>query len=199
MGADRPDPLDADEESLRKAFVKKDGDLGDVETSGSWFFSSSWSLGEYAAPKGLCVSSLVRGALAFGVVGAFMLDADGGVEPEENLELRLEIHEFLRPICRGELFWGASVDADSLASSAPSSLFPPFPPRAPVVEYIGFGSVTRAGDSAAGGGEFSVTGTVRSARGCEVGGASASFEDLSLTVDDADLQRDKSAIIVQSH
>lgn len=41
LGTVLPEPLDADEDSLRKAFVKKDGDLGDVETSGSWFFSSS--------------------------------------------------------------------------------------------------------------------------------------------------------------
>lgn len=126
-----------------------------------------------------------------------MLDDDGGVEPEENLELRLEIQEFRRPICRGELFWGANVEADSLASSDPSSLFPPFSTRAPAFEGISFGWVTEAGDSTAGGGEFEVTGTVRSVLGCEVGGASVSLLDLSLTVDEADLQRDKSAIIVK--
>jgi hypothetical protein len=32
-----------------------------------------------------------------------MLDCDGGVDPEENLELRLEIQEFLLPMGFGAL------------------------------------------------------------------------------------------------
>lgn len=69
----------------------------EVEVNGLWssFFSSSLSFGENAAPNGLCESS---GDVAFGLAGEpFRLDCDGGVDPEENFELKLEIHEFRRP------------------------------------------------------------------------------------------------------
>lgn len=44
------------------------------------------------------------------------LDCDGGVEPEENLELRLDIQEFRRPPTGfGLLFCGAGDGADALS------------------------------------------------------------------------------------
>jgi hypothetical protein len=79
-----------------------DGPFGDDEVKGleSSFFSSSLSFGEYAAPNGLCVSS---GEVVLGLAGlALRLDCDGGVDPDENFELRLEIHEFRRPMGLGD-------------------------------------------------------------------------------------------------
>ena len=47
----------------------------------------------------------------------FKLDWDGGVDPEENLDDRLDIHEFRRPfICLGLVFGGAREEDDSFAS-----------------------------------------------------------------------------------
>lgn len=57
-------------------------------------FLSSLSLGEKAAPNGLYWSNFVAGGLCFGFGGlSLKLFWDGGVDPEENLELRDEIHE----------------------------------------------------------------------------------------------------------
>lgn len=99
----------------------KEGLFGEDEMNGlfeSSFFSSSLSFGENAAPNGLWVS---RGEVAFGLAGLpFRLDWDGRVDPDENLELRLEIHEFLRPPTGlGMLFCEAGdtvVGADDLGS-----------------------------------------------------------------------------------
>lgn len=101
---------------MRKAFERNDEPLGEDEVNGllSSFFSSSLSLGEYAAPNGF-------GGSKFAVLGLgwdpLMFDWDGGVDPEENLELKFEIHEF-RLIEIGLLpdFWGVFV---SLLFGAP--------------------------------------------------------------------------------
>jgi hypothetical protein len=54
----------------------------------------------------LGISSFDIGEVALGL-GDFMEDCEGGVDPEENLELILEIHEFLLPVIeRGVLLWG---------------------------------------------------------------------------------------------
>lgn len=84
----------------------------------SSFFSSSLSFGENAAPNGLCESS---GDVAFGLAGEpFRLACEGGVDPEENFELRLEIHEFRRPLSGfGAVFCAAGdgVDGDGFCST----------------------------------------------------------------------------------
>ena len=103
-GAGLPPP-EPDEDSFRNALVRNEGPRGEVEKGMfSSFFSSSLSFGEYAAPNGLCMSSFDAGGLAFGAVCGFMFDCDGGVEPDENLELRLEIHEPRLPIGFGAVF-----------------------------------------------------------------------------------------------
>lgn len=97
-----------EEENFRRALWRKEGPFGDVETRGvcSSLLSSSLSLGEYAAPKGLGISSFDIGEVALGL-GDFMEACEGGVDPDENLELMLEIHEFLLPVIeRGVLLWG---------------------------------------------------------------------------------------------
>jgi len=88
-----------EEENFRKALWRKEGPFGDVDASGvcSSLLSSSLSLRVYAAPKGLGISSFDIGEVAFGLGCNFMEDCEGGVDPEENLELILEIHEFLLP------------------------------------------------------------------------------------------------------
>jgi hypothetical protein len=98
-----------------------DGPLGEVEAKGldSSFFSSSLSFGEYAAPNGLCVS---RGDVVFGLAGlAFKVDCDGGVDPDENLELRLDIQEFRRPMGLGSLLREAGEGVDAFCSSVLSA------------------------------------------------------------------------------
>lgn len=110
----KPPELD---ENLRSALWIKEGPLGDEEVNGleSSFFSSSLSFGEKAAPNGLWS----RGPVAFGLAGLpFRLDCDGGVDPEENLELKLDIHEFLRPESGlGAVFGVAGEDVDGLCST----------------------------------------------------------------------------------
>lgn len=63
----------------------------------------------------------------------FRLDCDGGVDPEENFELKLEIHEFRRPpmglgalrCVAGDEVDGGFCSADSFSlSGALSSAFP---------------------------------------------------------------------------
>lgn len=112
-GAGLPPP-EPDEDNFLNALCRKDGPRGELEVSGvfSSLFSSSLSFGEYAAPNGLCMSSFEAGGLGFGVACGFMLDCDGGVEPDENLELRLEIHEPRRPIGFGALFGNGSDAGD---------------------------------------------------------------------------------------
>lgn len=74
--------------------------MGEVDIDGpfsSFLSSSCFSLGEYAAPKGLGASSFDDGDddVAFGFGWPpLLVDCDGGVDPDENLELRFEIHEF---------------------------------------------------------------------------------------------------------
>jgi hypothetical protein len=101
----------------------KEGPLGDEEVNGfdSSFFSSSLSLGEKAAPNGLWS----RGPVAFGLAGLpFRLDCDGGVDPEENLELRLDIQEFLRPVTAlGAVFGVAGEEVDGFCSADFSASF----------------------------------------------------------------------------
>lgn len=76
----------------------------------SSFLSSSLSFGEKAAPNGLCASS---GDVVLGLAGpALRLGWDGGVDPDENFELRLEIHEFRRPMGFGSVFRDPGDDAD---------------------------------------------------------------------------------------
>lgn len=95
----------------------KEGPLGDEEVKGfeSSFFSSSLSFGEKAAPNGLWS----RGPVAFGLAGLpFRLDCDGGVDPEENLELKLDIHEFLRPVTAlGAVFGAAGEEVEGFCSA----------------------------------------------------------------------------------
>lgn len=85
------------EENLRNALEIKEGLLGEEDVNGfeSSFCSSSLSFGEKAAPYGLWS----RGPVACGLARPdFRLDCDGGVEPEENFELSVDIQEFLRPV-----------------------------------------------------------------------------------------------------
>jgi hypothetical protein len=56
-------------------------------------FLSSLSFGEKAAPNGLCWSNLVTGGLGLDGGLSFNVLRDGGVDPEENFELKDEIHE----------------------------------------------------------------------------------------------------------
>jgi hypothetical protein len=59
-----------------------------------------------------------RGEVVFGLAGlAFRLGCDGGVDPDENFELRLEIHEFRRPMGLGSVFRDAGDGVDGLDSS----------------------------------------------------------------------------------
>lgn len=113
----------------------------------SSLFSSSLSFGEYAAPNGLCMSSFEAGGLGFGVACGFMLDCDGGVEPDENFELRLEIHEPRRPIGFGALFGNGSAAGDVPLLEVESLGFISFSDRALVL----FGS-DLAGTGGRGGG-----------------------------------------------
>jgi hypothetical protein len=48
---------------------------------------------------------------------ALRLDCEGGVDPDENFELKLDIHEFLRPIGLGSVFRVAGDDVDGFDSS----------------------------------------------------------------------------------
>lgn len=184
-------PPDADDESFRKALCKNEGPFGDAEAKGlfSFVLSSSLSFGEYAAPKGLCVSIFETGEVAFGFCCAFIFDCDGGVEPEENLELRLDIHEFLLPVTGlGAVFGVAgdvpvgfpSTDLSSFLTSfvafAPSSCNDP-------LDTVG---VTGAGAEEV----LSVVLVFSRLRSWAIV-ASESATDLSLTTDDADLQRDR--------
>lgn len=67
----------------------------------------------------MCVS---RGEVVFGLAGlAFRLGCDGGVDPDENFELRLEIHEFRRPIGLGSVLRDAGEGVDGFCSSFFSS------------------------------------------------------------------------------
>lgn len=58
------------------------------------------------------------GEVAFGLAGVpFKLDWDGGVDPEENLEDKLDIHEFRRPfIIFGGVFKDALGEVESFES-----------------------------------------------------------------------------------
>jgi hypothetical protein len=70
------------------------------------------------------MSSFEAGGLAFGAAEGFKLGCDGGVEPEENLELMLEIHDPRLPIGFGALF-GNKSDAGGvplLVADSPSRL-----------------------------------------------------------------------------
>lgn len=109
----------------------KEGLFGEDEVNGfdSSFFSSSLSFGENAAPNGLWASS---GEVVFGLAGLpLRFDRDGGVDPDENLELKLEIHEFLRPpMGLGALFCEAEdavVGAACLGSPLFCASSPPRP------------------------------------------------------------------------
>ena len=63
----------------------------------------------------MCVS---RGEVDLGLAGlALRLDWDGGVDPDENLELKLDIHEFRRPIGLGSVFREAGDGVDGFDSS----------------------------------------------------------------------------------
>lgn len=56
--------------------------------------------------------------MVFGLAGlALRLDCDGGVVPDENLELKLEIHEFRRPMGFGSVFRDEGDDVDGFCSS----------------------------------------------------------------------------------
>ena len=69
----------------------------------------------------MCVSS---GLVVFGLAGlALRLDCDGGVDPDENFELKLDIHEFRRPIGLGSDFRDAEVGVDGFDSSGVSGVF----------------------------------------------------------------------------
>jgi hypothetical protein len=48
---------------------------------------------------------------------ALRLDCDGGVDPDENFELRLDIHEFRRPMGLGSVFREAGEVVDGFDSS----------------------------------------------------------------------------------
>jgi hypothetical protein len=48
---------------------------------------------------------------------ALRLDCDGGVDPDENFELRLDIHEFRRPMGLGSVFREAGDVVDGFDSS----------------------------------------------------------------------------------
>lgn len=122
-----PNPPDPDEESFRKALCRNDVPLGEVDAGGDGFsfFSSSLSLGEYAAPNGLGMSIFGPAEDDFKFIGLPLeLDGEGGVVPEENFELKDEIQEFLLPvICLGALRGIPEDDADEVGSNALSSLF----------------------------------------------------------------------------
>lgn len=103
-----PEP---DEDNFRKAFDRNDDPRGEADDN---VVSSSLSFGEKAAPCGLCRSSFDAGLAGFGLVPLPLKPAcEGGVEPDENLELRLVIQEFLLPaigrgaLCLGMDFWDA--------------------------------------------------------------------------------------------
>lgn len=114
----------------------KEGPFGEDVVNGleSSLLSSSLSFGEKAAPNGLWVSS---GEVVFGLAGLpLRLDWDGGVDPDENLELRLVIQEFLRPptglgalFCEAEdAVVGAACLGSPLLSLGFSSCCPFSPP-----------------------------------------------------------------------
>lgn len=140
------------DENLRSALWINEGPFGEDEVNGldSSFFSSSLSFGEYAAPKGLWAS---RGEVALGLAGLpFRLDCEGGVEPDENLELKLEIQEFLRPPTGlGVLRCVAGDGVDGVCCSAVlfsfGSAFSSTLPRSFWVSFFGSGvlDVGRAG------------------------------------------------------
>jgi hypothetical protein len=59
-----------------------------------------------------------RGEVVFGLAGLdFKLDCDGGVDPDENFELKLDIQEFRRPMGFGSLFREAGDGVDAFCSS----------------------------------------------------------------------------------
>lgn len=135
------------------------------------------------------MSIFETGEVAFGLCCAFIFDCDGGVEPEENLELRVDIQEFLRPVTGlGAVFGVAgevpvgfpSTDLSSFLTSfvafAPSSCDEP-------LDMVG----VRGADAE----ELLsvVLGFSRLRSWAYV--TSESATDLSLTTDDADLQRDR--------
>jgi hypothetical protein len=56
--------------------------------------------------------------VVLGLAGlALRLDCDGGVDPDENFELRLDIHEFRRPTGLGSVFREAGDGIDVFDSS----------------------------------------------------------------------------------
>lgn len=184
----KPPELD---ENLRSALWMNEGPLGEVEVKGfeSSFFSSSLSFGEKAAPNGLWAS---RGDVALGLEGPpLRLDCDGGVEPEENFELKLDIHEFLRPPTGlGALFCATGEGVAGFCSFCSAGLS----------SVGGFGSVLSLSFWELRFGSELVEETGRAGlllerdRRREVGGAvgeSLSAVDLSLTIDETDFVRDR--------
>lgn len=182
------------EESLRNAFCRKDGPLGEVDIDGtfsSFLSSSCFSLGEYAAPKGLGASSFDDDGdgdddVAFGLGWLpLLVDCDGGVDPDENLELRFEIHEFrLIEIGFVPFLWGVvSLAFDSGVAGALSS------------RAFLFGSDGRAvtGDEVGGGGFALDIVFLSAVEPCRFGTAagSTSTPDFSLFTDDTDLERER--------
>lgn len=59
-----------------------------------------------------------RGDTVLGLAGlALGLGCDGGVDPDENFELKLDIHEFRRPTGLASAFREATMDGDVVTSS----------------------------------------------------------------------------------
>lgn len=118
------------------------------------------------------------------------LDCDGGVDPDENFELRLDIHEFRRPIGFGSVFREAETGVDGFDSSDFSGVF------SAGGCFVSTGARSFLGtcfDSGVAAGGAGVAGLLleRDLR-CDldfVVGASASARGLSL--DDTDFVRDK--------
>lgn len=77
------------------------------------------SLGEKAAPNGLCNSVRFCGDALEGLAASFMLFCDGGVVPELNLELKLDIHELRLGVLPGlELDDLLAIGIDAVAGGA---------------------------------------------------------------------------------
>lgn len=136
----------------------------------------------------MCVS---RGVVVFGLAGlALRLDCDGGVDPDENFELKLDIQEFRRPIGFGSDFREAEDGVDGFDSSGFS---------------VGFSTGVCLGSTGAGSSLGTCFGSGVAAGGVGLAGlllerdlrcdldleAGGSLSERDLSPDDTDLVRDK--------